>query len=164
MLIMALKDNGAFLSDKSVWNKMKKNVNAGKDLELKTGFLEDAVYGPENDNLPVAVVAQWNEDGVNGPSRPFLTVGFGGQLRKGMYKSYFVEGIVKIIEGGSTYKAEYSKLGEVFVEDIKDIIEKWDTPPNSPKTIDEKGRDDPLVWTGFMHDSVDYKIGKKGKN
>lgn len=148
--------------DKTVWENIKKDLRKGKDLELNVGFFPDQKYGPENDNLFVAQVAQFNEEGSDtNPPRPFMRVGFGGALKKGMYKSYFTDAINRIVSGESSFLKEYTKLGPIFVADMKEIIEEWDTPSNSPKTIEAKGFNDPLVWTGTMHDAVDFRVEKE---
>ncbi|MNQ84480.1 hypothetical protein D3C85_996100 [compost metagenome] len=109
----------------------------------------------------MAQVAQWNEEGSDtNPPRPFMRVGFGGALKKGFYKSYFTEAIERISSGQTTFKQEYTKLGPMFVADMKEVIEEWDSPPNSPKTVEAKGFNDPLVWTGTLHDAVDFRIEK----
>lgn len=146
--------------DTSVWNSMKKNLNKGSNKELKVGWFESDVYGSENDNLPVAQVAKWNEEGSeSNPTRPFIRVGFMAPIKKGMYDGYFIESIQRIAEGKSTFTQEYRKLGPIAKQDLQEVIEGWTTPPNSPVTIALKGRDDPLVDTGKMHDSVGWQVG-----
>lgn len=150
-------------ADYSVWNKIKKDLRKGKDLELNIGWFPDQKYGPENDNLFVAQVAQWQEEGVpqnNIPPRPFMRVGFGGALRKGMYDKYFKESIERILEGKSSFLKEYTKLGPMFVNDMQEIIEDWSTPPNSPFTVEQKGFNNPLIDSSTMLESVDFRIEK----
>lgn len=40
----------------------------------------------------------------------------------------------------------------------KQVMELWRSPPNSPRTIKYKHRDDPLKWTGEMIAGVKAKI------
>lgn len=151
------------IKDTKVWEKVKKDLlkQARQDLELRIGFFEESKYGDENDNLQVAQVAQWNEEGSeNNPTRPFMRVGFMGPIQKGIYRDNFKLSINAILEGRSTFAAEYKKLGPMAVEDLKSVIDEWSTPPNSPSTVEEKGFNDPLIWTGTMRNSVDYKIEK----
>lgn len=151
--------------DKSGWNKLKKELLKGSNQEVQVGFFEGSNYGPENDNLPVAQVAQWNEEGsATNPTRPFIRVGFMGPVRKGAYDKLFLESMQRIAEGKSSFKQEYTKLGPVFVKDMKQVITDWDTPRNSDETEAAKGRNDPLVWTGLMRDSVDFKVANKGSD
>lgn len=147
----------------SLWKQMKKQALKPDQEVLRLGFWPEDRYGSENDNLPVAQVAQWNEEGsTTNPPRPFMRVGVGTPLRRGIYNSYFTDSIKRIVEGKSSFRQEYTILGKVLVEDMKEVIEKWDSPPNSPRTVEEKGFNDPLVWTGTMHDSVKAKVEKEG--
>lgn len=149
--------------DKSAWTKMKKDLLKTNQMELKVGYFEGSNYGPENDNLPVAQVAQWNEEGsATNPTRPFIRVGFMGPIKKGAYDSYFAESMQRIAEGKSSFKQEYTKLGPILVADLKDVIAKWDTPPNSPKTIENKGFNNPLIDSGTMYESTSFEVGKRG--
>lgn len=151
--------------DTKVWDQIKKNLLKSNTQELQIGFFPEAKYGPDNDNLQVAQIAQFNEEGTEtNPPRPFMRVGFLAPIRKGIYDSYFAESIERIAEGKSSFIQEYVKLGPMFVNDLKEVIEKWDTPPNSPRTIERKGFDNPLIDSGLMHDSVDFKVEKKGSN
>lgn len=151
--------------DTSVWEKMKKNLRQGNNLEVRVGWFPEAQYGPENDNLQVAQVAQWNEEGTEtNPVRPFIRVGFMKPIQKGMYDRLFFESIQRIAEGKTTFAKEYQKIGKMAVVDLKEVIEDWSSPPNSPVTIERKGFNNPLIDTGTMYDTVDYKIDKRGNN
>lgn len=156
--------------DTSVWDKMKKNVSNGSLEEIKLGFFPDSVYGSDNDNLPVAQVVQWQEEGTEGgqgngsgiPPRPFMRVGFKSSLMKPRSQDWFKASINRIVMGESTFRQEYNSTGKLFVKELQEVIEEWSSPANSPVTIANKGFNDPLIETGFMKDSVDYKIEKKG--
>lgn len=144
--------------DKSVWNKMKQRLSKDS-MELRVGWFEGDRYGPENDNLPVAQIAKWNEEGTEtNPTRPFIRVGFMQPVQKGIYNSYFIESMQKIAEGKSSFSQEYRKLAPMVRKDFQEVIEEWSTPPNSPVTIERKGFNNPLIDTGTMHDSVSWMI------
>lgn len=150
--------------DTKIWDQAKKNLKLDS-LELSIGFFPESRYGTENNNLPVAQVAQWNEEGsLTNPPRSFMRVGFGIPLMKGKYDKQFKASIQRITEGKSTFNQEYSFLGKVFVKEMRQSIIDWDTPPNSPRTVSEKGFNDPLRDSDTMLNSVDYKIEKKGSD
>jgi len=149
--------------DKSGWEKLKKDISKNTQDKLRVGWFEGSNYGPENDNLPVAQVAQFNEEGTStNPIRPFIRVGFMTPIKKGVYDSLFKESMQRIAEGKSSFKQEYTKLGPTFVKEMKDVIAKWDTPPNSPQTIADKGFNNPLIDSGTMYDTTDFEVAKKG--
>lgn len=148
--------------DKSVWEKMKKNLRTGNNLEIRLGVFPESMYGPENDNLPVAQVFKWNEEGTEvAPPRPAFRVGFLAPVRKGMYNSYFRDSLKDILEGKTTFAKEYKILGSVMEKDLKEVIEDWSTPPNAPLTIELKGFNNPLIETEKMLNSIESKVAKR---
>lgn len=153
--------------DKSAWEKIKKNLLKASNLEVQVGIVEPTYYGSDNDNLSVAQVWQWQEEGLpaqNIPSRPAIRVGFMAPIKKGLYNSYFVESIQRIAEGKSTFKQEYTKIGVMAKVDLKEAVEQWDSPRNSPVTIEIKGFDNPLIDSGLLYDSIDFKVENRGSN
>lgn len=160
---MALVDKGGYLKDDSQWKKMRKNLDRGRHLAAKVGFFQDSTYGPENDNLTVAQVAQWQEEGNEKiPMRPFIRSGF---MEKIQQKKWITSEVLRWIDdiamGRSTWTAMYNKLGPVFVKMMQKEIEDWKIPMNAPLTVQLKGFNDPLIDTGKMLDSVDYLLGRK---
>lgn len=148
--------------DTRVWDKLKKNLLKANSFEVQVGAFEDAKYGPENDNLNVAQVMQWNEEGTStNPVRPFMRVGFMAPIIKGSYDKYFIQSMERIALGESSFLKEYQRIGKIAEKDLKEVIADWDTPPNSPRTIAEKGFNDPLVDTGTMLNSITYRVEKK---
>lgn len=150
--------------DTSGWDKIKKNLLQANKESLNVGFFPDSRYGPENDNLPVATVAMWQEEGdpVNYPPRPFIRMGFLPRLKTAEYVPVFQKAIKSVLDGQATFKQVYTKLGPVMVKGLQNEIISWDTPPNSPQTVEAKGFNDPLINTGKMLESVDFKVERGG--
>ncbi len=105
--------------DKSGWEKIKKNLLQANQETLKVGFFDDR-YGPENNNLPVAVVARFMEEGdpVKYPPRPFMRVGFLPRLKTAEYVPLFQSVITSVLEGKATFKQAYTKIGPVLVKGL----------------------------------------------
>lgn len=146
---------------------MKKDLLKASNLEVQVGIVEPTYYGSDNDNLSVAQVWQWQEEGLptqNIPTRPAIRVGFMAPIKKGLYNSYFVESIQRIAEGKSTFKQEYTKIGVMAKADLKEAVEQWDSPRNSPVTVELKGFDNPLIDSGLLYDSIDFKVDQRGSN
>lgn len=153
--------------DKSAWNKMKKDLLKAASQEVQVGIVEPTYYGPDNENLSVAQVWQWQEEGLpaqNIPTRPAIRVGFMAPIQKGLYDSSFVESIQRIAEGKSTFKQEYTRIGTMAKVDLKEAVEKWDSPRNSPYTVELKGFDNPLIDSGLLYDSIDFKVASRGSD
>ena len=153
--------------DKSGWNKLKKELLKGSNQEVQVGIVEPTYYGPDNDNLSVAQVWQWQEEGLpaqNIPARPAIRVGFMAPIKKGSYDKMFAESMQRIAEGKSTFKQEYTKIGVQARVDLKAAVEKWDSPRNVPLTIELKGFDNPLIDSGLLYDSIDFKVANRGSD
>lgn len=146
--------------DTSGWDKIKKNLLQANKEHLSVGFFDDAQYGPENDNLPVAMVAMFMEEGdpVKYPPRPFIRMGFIPRLNSKEYQSVFKQAIDSVVSGKSTFKSTYNQIGPILKVGLQNEIISWNTPPNSPQTVADKGFNDPLIDTGKMLESVDYKV------
>lgn len=147
------------IKDTRVWDAMKKNLKAGKHLSVNVGFF-DEYYGPENNNLPVAYVAKIQEEGLGPPMRPFIRNGFmEDNIKTLSWLTPQVKGMISAVAlGQMSWNQLYQKLGPVFVEIMKKEIEDWTSPMNAPLTIELKGFNDPLIDTGKMLDSVEYRV------
>jgi len=151
--------------DDSVWKKMKKELLKANQMEVQVGVVEPTNYGSDNDNLSVAQVWQWQEEGLpakNIPTRPAIRVGFMAPIKSGSYNELFVDSMQRIAEGKSTFKQEYTRIGTKARVDLKKAVADWDTPPNAPYTVAEKGFNNPLIDSGLLYESIDFKIDKKG--
>lgn len=156
-----MNSKDAFIKDDKVWQRMKKNLIKGKSLAAKIGVF-DKYYGEENDNLPVAQVFQWNEEGSEtNPIRPAIRYYIMQLEKEGKFIPFISKYLADVSMGKMSWTQLYDKIGELAAKDLKEVVDQWSIPPNSPRTIEEKGRNDPLVDTGTMRDSIEYKLGKK---
>ena len=115
------------------------------DTEVLVGFLAHGNTGlvryPDS-GIPVAQVAVWNEDGneqQNRPPRMFISAA-AEQFRQ------------------RRLSGEPDDIGEEAKTIVSNTIRDWSQPPNAPATIARKGRNDPLVDTTLMMNSVDYLV------
>ena len=148
--------------DKKVWEVMKKKFRQADSIQLSVGFFEEDRYGPENENLPVAYIARIQDAGLGVPQRAFMSgaQGLTGVVRSTPYRKDYQEAARRIILNLSTVHQEYAKLGTFLVQDTKEIIEQWSSPPNAALTVELKGFNDPLIETETMKNSVKFKIEK----
>lgn len=149
--------------DTKAFDRMLKNLTALSEKEVKVGFF-DKNYGAENDSLPVAQVAQWQEEGTpNGiPSRPMFRVYLHNKVTSS-YKAPLGLLFKRVSEGKATPQKVCKELGESLELDLKAIIDEGVPPPNSLDWSRQKGGLSPLTHTGHMQDSVSYKITTKGR-
>lgn len=151
-----------------VWESLKKKFRQAQQIEGKLGFFSDAVYGPENDNLPVAQVAKWVEEGhvaggwANAPTppRPVFRVGLAEAFKLGWNKKDF-QAMVTAVATGKTPLIAMQASDDSFKRSLQNVITAWFDPPNSPATIEMKGFDNPWIETGTLRESVDFKVGRK---
>lgn len=151
-----------FSKDTSVWKKLKKNLQDIDKKVVQVGFF-DTYYGPENDNLPVATVAMWNEEGEGIPMRSFIRAGFMETIKKSNSfneQVYYKIGLVA--EGKMNMKQLLSSLGPELAQVMKQEIISFSSPRNAPLTISLKGKDDPLRDSDTMLNAVDWKLGTTG--
>ena len=93
---------------------------------------------------------------IETPARPFMFTAFES------FKEEYAKRLFKALQDHDTVDAAYDAVGVSIVNDIHvsidGLLKKWE--PNSEYTIFLKGRDQPLVDTGEMRDSVTYKVTK----
>ena len=160
--------------DKSGWDKLKKDLIKLDQNEIQLGWFPENQYGPENSNLPMATVAQMNEEGHRNnadaafpnaitPPRPFMRVGLKDALKGGPNKLQFKYMIEAVLAGQSSLSVMQKSL-PIFEQTLRQVMLDWDTPRNSPVTVELKGFDDPLRNSGELIANVTAKVEKKGAN
>ena len=142
--------------------QLSKRIHQSIGDEVRIGFFAEDRY---EDGLSVAQVAKYNDQGVTIyiPPRPFMSEGLRSVLKSRPYLKMYATHIQKVLSGKMTMKALYSSIGQYASDDLKEVIYQWSSPPNSARTIANKGFNDPLIHTGKMRESAKYKIGKSRK-
>ena len=130
-----------------------RKAKAAKHVDVDVGFFASAKY---DDGTPVAAVAAWNEYGTsNGiPERPF----FRNALRTS--KELLLDIMVDNIDPRTLTldRVTAGKLGAALVGEIQRSITTLRQPPNAPSTQKAKGSSNPLIDTGFMRQSVTWRV------
>lgn len=151
-----------FTKDLSVWKSIRKNLQDIDKKVVQTGFF-DTYYGPENDNLPVATVAMWNNEGVGIPMRAFMSVDFIERVSRSPEFSEKVMYKIGLVAAGKLNMNQLlASLGPELALMMKQEIINFTTPGNARLTIALKGKDDPLRDSDTMLNAVDWKLGTKG--
>lgn len=155
--------------DTKVWDAVKKNLMKTIPA-IQTGWFAENVYGSDNDNLQMAQVAQWNNEGhVNGansavpgsitPPRPFMTVGLASAMKAGANKDDFQDMISAVTQGRDVMRVMETS-GKNFERTLRKVMIDWDTPPNSPVTIELKGFDNPLIDSSELIANINSRVEK----
>jgi hypothetical protein len=150
--------------DKKVWQNLKKSFAKAEMYEDQLGWFEDNRYGSDNDNLPMAQVAKWIEEGVpvkGIPERAYMRVGLRGALKRGDNDASFKRIITAVANGQDVFKALH-KEGDSFRQTLRQVMIDWDTPPNAETTKELKGFDNPLIESSELISNVSVKTAKRG--
>lgn len=135
--------------------------------QVEVGFFEEDRYGPENNNLPVALVAYLNEYGHSlgpqgVPERPFMHETFGDRMSQFHMARAMKQIYITAITDGRGVQSLLKKLGKMVGDMLEVAIDDY-PGHNSPTTIARKGKDDPLRDTDKMINSVKFQVHKGGK-
>ena len=128
--------------------------NKGKRAkEIRVGFFPSAEY---DNGLKIAAVATVNEYGLgSAPERPFFRQAI-FELEKGLPKE--LRGIIDP-QTMDVSAADAAKIGAYAVGIIRGRIQDLRDPPNAPRTVIlKRGKNNPLVDSGEMRDSVDFQV------
>ena len=143
--------------------RLLREAGKGGVSGVKVGFFSTAKY---EDGTPVAAVAAWNEFGTKTiPERPFF--------RRALAE--VEDGVTNIIKAGIDTKKMVvddrlaGRVGEYVAGQVQESITALKDPPNAPETVARKrkklhgkkgvgGGENPLIDTGFMHDSVTWQV------
>lgn len=128
------------------------------DLEVQVGFQEGQKY---EDGTSLAEVAAYNEFGSSDtPERPFMKQSFENHENELQAACDLVN--QTLAAGGSAEQA-LDKLGVSVKGLVQEEIVDGGFAPNAESTIKKKGSEQPLIDTGYMRQSVNYVIKRKGE-
>lgn len=102
------------------------------------------------------VVSFVRKKSVTIPARHFLERTLSNFSRT--RQDYVEARIPELLDGTTTAMAILDGLGQLTVTQMRTEIQEFKKPKNAPLTIHNKGKDDPLVDTGKLGDSIAYKI------
>ena len=107
--------------------------------------------------VTIAAVNEFGSADGTIPERSFLRSTVDENRKK--YLSALSAAIDKgITYGRAAMVRELGKVGQVAVGDVQRKIRDLDTPPNAPSTVRQKGFDNPLIETGRLRQSIDFKV------
>ena len=137
---------------------------AVKPYAVEAGIFNNAGYYIES-REHVAQVAAWNEYGTpRNPERPAFRSSFFTNREK--YLKQLKKIARKGLKGEKANRKWFNKLGAEAKNDIQASIARGGWKPNAKSTQLQKGGgkqliNNPLIDTGLLLESVDYKVTKK---
>lgn len=162
---MATRKN--FTKDDKVWKSMKRNLRS-KKASVDLGWFEGQRYGPDNDNLPMAQVAQWVEEGhINGgmfkgtrtPPRPAIRTYFIPLIAESSDFSKMAYPLIHDVAMGKlSWAGLHEKIAPKLLYRFKLALKQFMTPGNSPTTISIKGFNNPWIETGNLVESARFRV------
>lgn len=159
-------------TNKAKWRRIRNKILSASGKVVQVGVFGDR-YGPENNNIPVATVFRTQEYGRTEtpaiPPRPAMREGLVQEMREGrtteakLARRLLKQSLRDAVTGRTIAAGNKNlkKSGEVMQNILKRVIRDWSYPPNAQYTQRLKGRDDPLVDTYRLHDSIKYRVKRK---
>lgn len=122
---------------------------------VTVGIHEDTGNHPDA-NMTNAKLGATLNYGVPGriPARPWLIPGY----KKGERR--YVKDLQNSIEEGLNLPTAMLRVGALATGEVQQFMTDLREPPNAPLTIKLKGSDNPLIDTGELRSSVNYKLVK----
>lgn len=152
--------NGVTVKDRG-WNRIKREMTKASGSGVKVGVQADVKprKDPTEDMLAIAVINEFGFKPKRIPQRSFIRASF--DKYKNSLDSYNKRLMTQVIAGKLPMKKALGLLGKVHQEQIQDYIRDLKVPENAELTIRLKGFDNPLIETGQLRRSIDYKVVMK---
>lgn len=119
------------------------------------------------EGLTLAEVAAANEFGVEKsqggmyiPPRPFFR---GTLFQQNNFLWWFQARAGDLFNKKVPLSSLMTSFAKIAVGYFKETIESFDNPPNAPYTVQQKGKDDPLIETGGLLSRFRYRIRRISK-
>lgn len=147
--------------DDKFWRKIEQDSRDLDGTTIEYGFPEEIMH-PEA-KVPVAAVAEWNNNGVRGkdgsfriPPRDFMFLAdiySQGDMHKFNEQVFLTLGLGK---GKVDKSLDY--ISKELADLCRQAITEGDFKVLAPSTVAQKGHDTILIETGFMLDSIKGKV------
>lgn len=127
------------------------------ELEVQVGYQADQTY---EDGTSLAEIAAYNELGTSDtPARPFMRQSF--EKHESELQAACDRVNATLSKGGTAEQA-LDQLGVFCKGLVQEEIVEGGFAPNTESTIKKKGSEQPLIDTGYMRQSVNYVVKKRG--
>lgn len=153
-----------FTDNRAEYDKILEQINMFARSYVTVGFQDGTVTRSQTQGtrtkqagISMAQIAFENEFGTNRiPARPFLRPAIDENQTR--INRFIVRQYNMILAGTSDARRALNTIGLFGVDLVRRQILSVHTPPNSPRTIAEKGSSKPLIDFGQMIQSVQYRV------
>lgn len=164
---MALKASFKMKIKKKGLDTLKRRIKSAESYVSKTGFWQTMSNDGTMSMASLAFLQEYGRPAsvINEaiPARAFFRMSvMNVEANHSNVRRQLKFAIQHILSGSQTTPESLRQVGQVYQEEIQTIITYFDEPANAERTIRMKGKDDPLVDSGKMRDSVKTKVTKRG--
>jgi len=152
---------------KGRYEKVRSDLKQFDGMRLDVGYFAGQKGGKSSSNFLLPDIAAVQEFGSHPrkkfnrvPQRSFL--GYTYDLFRRVYSRNFRRNGMKVIEGKMTSKQALLSVGEDYRRNVVQRIVGVKSPRNAPRTIKEKGFDNPLIHTGTMKNNIRLRVLRRG--
>lgn len=147
----------------NMFEKLTKGISDLNNEKVQSGHFEEQGEHYSGHTYPELMALHHNPEG-NGfdfPPRPVLDILFhrNENLDNPQIKT-ILNKYRKLEPNEANNKLLLEELGKYLVKQEKEIFGSSALAPNAQSTIDQKGKNSPLVDTGSLRDKVAYKTSK----
>lgn len=155
---MTLKLTAKVKIDDRRLKQIQRTLIKAASKHLEVGFFGGKPH-PADPSMTVASIAAIQEFGAPAakiPERPFMQT----TVRETTVSKVLAQSIRNIVRGVNTPITHgiWGVAGVHMSKEMSRTITNFSFPPNAPVTVEIKGFDDPLIETGHMRDSVEYRV------
>lgn len=146
--------------DKGMANIMStmKELNG---VTIKVGILENSSKMRYKSGVSLVEVAVKNEFGIGVPERSFLRSTFDNNEKQWNRKIARI--LQKRLFSYGHLRVAAIQIGRMIQQSVQSTIVVMKSPPNSARTIANKGANDPLIHTRRLLQNIKYNVDFGGK-
>lgn len=146
----------AYVEDKNLgYTAFLEGAKCFDGKTVVAGVLQNA--GETADGTSLVDVAVYNEYGTRStPARPFLRIASIQNARK--WQDHAETAALAVMDGKVQPERALEIVGNDVVGDIQKVIGSSSLAANAPATIRRKKSDAPLIDTGLLRQSVDFRV------
>lgn len=150
------------IRDENNLPELLKRIERVMNTSFEIGVLQDGEGGKKHsDDEPITVlhIANIHEFGHKPsgiPSRSFVRKTF--DTKENDIGDEVEKAVMLYLEDKISYDSAMDMIGTKLVDFVKRTLVDLKTPPNHPLTIARKKSSNPLIDTGRLLDSIEYKV------